>query len=124
MSVIERAAPDEPRALWPYGDGVIGYGHYHYRYASGREGEFFMIGVANRKRYVSIYSNCADGGQYLTNSFRDRLPGCKIGKSCIEVPDSVTVADEILADLTRQTVAFFRAELQKPNVPNTMQIWE
>jgi hypothetical protein len=124
ISVIEQEAPDEPRALWSYGDGVVGFGHYHYRYASGREGEFFMIGVANRKRYVSIYANGADGDRYLTDSFRDRLPGCKIGKSCIEVPDSVTVDDKVLADLTRTTVAYFRAEMQKPRVPKTMQIWE
>ena len=123
-AVMERAAPGQPRALWKYGDGIIGFGHYHYRYASGREGESFMIGVSNRKRYVSIYCNCADGERYLTDSFRDRLPGCKIGKSCIEVPDSVTVDDEVLADLTRQSVAFFRAEMQKPKVPGTMQIWE
>ncbi|MCA9860676.1 MAG: DUF1801 domain-containing protein [Thermomicrobiales bacterium] len=123
LDVIETAEPGLPRALWSYGDGVIGFGHYHYRYASGREGNFFMVGVASRKRYVSIYTNCADGGKYLTESFRDRFPGCKIGKSCIEVPDSVTIDDEVLADLTRQTVAYFQAEMQKPKIPKTMQIW-
>lgn len=111
-------------ALWKYGDGVIGFGHYHYRYASGREGEFFIIGVCNRKRYISIYANGADGERYLAESFKERLPGCKIGKSCIEVPDKATVDDAVLADLTRQSVAHFRTETQKPKVPGTMQIWE
>lgn len=124
VEVIEAAAPGLPRRLWPYGTGIIGFGSYHYRYASGREGESFMIGVCNRKRYVAIYCNCADGERYLAASFADRLPGCKIGKSCIEVPDRVTIDDEVLADMTRQTVAFFQAEMQKPNVPGTTQIWE
>jgi hypothetical protein len=124
IEVIDQAAPGQPRALWNHGEGVIGFGHYHYRYASGREGEFFMIGVANRKRYVSIYSNRANGERYLPDSFRELLRGCKVGKSCIEVPDSVIVDDEVLADLTRQSVAFFQAEMQKPKVPGTMQIWE
>jgi hypothetical protein len=124
LDVIEIAAPRLPRRLWPYGDGIIGFGRYQYRYVSGRDGESFMIGVCNRKRYVAIYCNCADGERYLAASFADRLPGCKIGKSCIEVPDKVTIDDDVLADLTRQTVAFFQAEMRKPKVPGTMQIWE
>ena len=124
MDVIIAAVPDLPCRLWDYGGGVIGFGHYHYRYATGRTGEFFMIGVGNRKRYVAIYANAADGTKYLTEAFEDRLPGCKIGKSCIEVPDKVTIVDEVLADLTRQSVAFFRAEFEKPKAPKSLQIWE
>jgi hypothetical protein len=124
MEFIEFAVPGLQRRVWDYGGGVIGYGRYHYRYASGREGEFFMIGVGNRKRYVSIYSNAVDGDRYLVESFGDRFPGCKIGKSCIEAPDSVTVDDAAVADLTRQTVAFFRTEFVKPATPKSMQIWE
>jgi uncharacterized protein YdhG (YjbR/CyaY superfamily) len=123
LDVIEATEPGLARRLWAYGDGIVGFGHYHYRYASGREGESFMIGVCNRKRYVAIYCNCADGTGYLAESFADRLPGCKIGKSCIEIPDRANVDDEVLSDLTRQTVAFFRAEMQKPKIPKTMQIW-
>ena len=124
MAVIEEAEPGLPRQLWSYGDGVIGFGHYHYRYTTGRTGEFFMVGVSNRKRYVAIYANAADGSRYLTEAFKDRLTGCKIGKSCIEVPDRLTVNDEVLADLTRQSVAFFRAEFEKPKAPKSLQIWE
>ncbi len=124
MAVIESAVPELPCRVWDYGEGVIGYGHYHYRYATGREGECFMIGVSNRKRYVALYSNAADGEHYLAESFRDRLPGCKIGKSCIEVPDRIAVADDVLADLTRQTVAYFRTEFEKPKVPKALQLWE
>jgi hypothetical protein len=124
MSVLEATEPGLPRKLWDYGGGVIGFGHYHYRYPTGRAGEFFIIGVSNRKRYVAIYANEVDGGQYLAETFKDRLEGCKIGKSCIEVPDKVTVADDVLADLTRQSAAFFRAEFEKPKVPKTLQIWE
>lgn len=124
ISVIEAASQGLPSELWTYGGGVVGFGRYHYRYATGRTGEFFMIGVGNRKRYVAIYANAADGDRYLTETFKDRLEGCRIGKSCIEVPDKATVADEVLADLTRQSVAFFRAEFEKPKVPKTLQIWE
>ena len=124
VQIIEAAEPGLPVLYWDYGGGVIGFGRYHYRYATGREGEFFMIGVGNRKRYVAIYSNAADGERYLTETFEDRLEGCKIGKSCIEVPDKVSVSDDVLADLTRQTTAFFRAEFEKPKTPKSTQLWE
>ena len=83
-----------------------------------------MIGAGNRKWHVVLYSNAADRKQYLTESFRDRLPGCKIGKSCIDVPDKITVADDVLVDLTRQSVAYFRSEFEKPRAPKALQLWE
>lgn len=124
MDVIERAAPGLPWRLWEYAGGVVGYGTYRYRYASGRTGEFFMCGVGNRKRYVAIYANAADGDRYLVETFEGRFPGCTIGKSCIQVPDTIVIDDDALSDLIRQTVTFFRAEFAKPKLPKTMQIWE
>ena len=38
-----------------WGDSIIGYGSYHYRYASGREGDFLITGFAPRKAALSIY---------------------------------------------------------------------
>lgn len=128
LKVIDRAEPGLSRQLWSYGGGVIGLGHYHYRYASGREGEFFMMGVGDRKRYIAIYANgaIADGFEdgYLAESFKDRFPGCKVGKSCIQVPDKAAVSDEALEEITRRSVAYFRNEMQKPKDPKSMQIWE
>ena len=55
------------------GKDMIGYGPFHYRYASGREGD------AN---YISIYVLCTKDGAYLAESYKDRLPKADIGKSC------------------------------------------
>ena len=38
-----------------WGDSIIGYGQYHYRYATGREGEFLATGFSQRKSNLSIY---------------------------------------------------------------------
>lgn len=124
MEVISTAEPALALKYWDYAGGLVGYGHYHYRYASGRTGEYFMVGIGSRQKYIAIYANAADGHQYLVETFRDRLPGCKIGKSCIEVPDRASISDEVLAELTRQTASFFRAEMSKPKAPGTMHIWE
>jgi hypothetical protein len=43
--------------------GMLGYGRLHYRYASGREGDSHLIGLAANKRYISLYVQCVvDGG--------------------------------------------------------------
>ena len=40
------------------------------------------------------------------------------------MPEKVTIRDDVLADLTRQSVAYFRAEFEKPKAPKSLQIWE
>ena len=35
--------------------GMLGYGRYHYRYATGREGDAAVVGLASNKRYISLY---------------------------------------------------------------------
>jgi hypothetical protein len=62
---------------------MLGYGRYHYRYASGREGDAARISVASRKGGISLYVNAVDGERYLAESYRDRLPRADIGKSCV-----------------------------------------
>jgi hypothetical protein len=50
-------------------DGMTGYGPFHYRYASGREGDAHRIAVAARKTGISLYVLAlTDGGEYLAES--------------------------------------------------------
>ena len=43
--------------------GMLGYGSYHYVYASGREGDWPILGLASRKRYISLYACAAVDGE-------------------------------------------------------------
>lgn len=43
----------EPAVMW--GENIIGFGSYHFRYDSGREGDWFRIGFSPRKRELSLY---------------------------------------------------------------------
>ena len=63
--------------------GMIGYGTYHYRYESGREGDCPVIGLASNKSYISVYVMGTLGGRYVAEMHRDKLPKASIGKSCI-----------------------------------------
>jgi hypothetical protein len=65
--------------------GMIGYGTYHYKSKSGREGEWSIIALASQKNYISVYV-CGidtDGKQYVAEKYKDKLPKASIGKSCI-----------------------------------------
>ena len=63
--------------------GMLGYGTYHYKYASGRQGDWMVIGLANQKNYISLYSCLSDGKKYVAEKYKEGLPKANIGKSCI-----------------------------------------
>lgn len=69
--------------LKPYLEGkFLGYGKYHYRYASGREGEWFTVGLGNNKNSLAVYSCVMHDGQYLAEKYADQFQA-KVGRSCI-----------------------------------------
>ena len=63
--------------------GMLGYGTYHYKYSSGREGDWMIIGLANQKNYISLYTCLSDGKNYVAEKHKKDLPKANIGKSCI-----------------------------------------
>ena len=62
---------------------MLGYGRFHYRYASGREGDASLVALSSRKQYISLYVLCADERGYLAERYAERLPKASIGKSCV-----------------------------------------
>src|SRR5215470_3591474 len=78
--LIQAAAPGLEASA---DERMIGYGPYHYRYASGREGDSYLIGLASNKQYISVYVNCVEGPDYIAEGYRERLPKASIGKSCV-----------------------------------------
>lgn len=63
--------------------GMIGYGQYHYKYASGREGDWPIIALASQKNYISVYVCACNNDQYVAEKYKSQLPKANIGKSCI-----------------------------------------
>jgi hypothetical protein len=122
MSVIQDANPAYDPKLWD--SGIVGFGSYHYEYPSGRKGESMQLGISNRARYIALYACGADDTASIADKFRDQLPGCKIGKSCIEVPDKAVVDDAVLADMTRAVADSFQKAMRKPKEPGKTYIRE
>lgn len=63
--------------------GMIGYGSFHYKSKSGREGEWAKVLLASQKNYISVYVCAVDGDQYIPEKYKKDLPKASIGKSCI-----------------------------------------
>ena len=94
--LIRETAPDlEPHV----GSGMLGYGPFHYRYASGREGDASLIALSSRKRYISLYVLCTTGDGYLAEQYAERLPKASIGKSCVRFKRTADVDHGVLREL-------------------------
>jgi hypothetical protein len=61
----------------------IGYGPYHYKYASGREGDSYIVALAPRKNSISLYVTGYTNGKYLAESYASKLGVADCGKSCV-----------------------------------------
>ena len=64
-------------------NGMLGYGPVRYKYASGREGDMCTLGIASNARGISLYVFASDAKGWVAERYRARLPGAKIGKSCV-----------------------------------------
>ena len=61
---------------------IIGYGAYRYQGRSGRSGEWFVVGLAAQKNYLTVFVNAAEGGKDVAPIYA-RLGKAKIGRSTI-----------------------------------------
>ena len=83
-AAIRKAVPKLiPEIMMGMGSPIIGYGKYHYKSRSGREGDWFLIGLSAGKNYYSLHICAADKGGYLVEQNAAKLGKVKTGRSCI-----------------------------------------
>lgn len=98
----------EPPVLW---GTMIGFGNYHYKYASGHEGDAFLVGFAPRKAEFSIYLM----GTYFPEEMARRdallakLGKHRMGKACLYVKRLSDIDLDVLRELATISVATLRA---------------
>ncbi len=96
--LVQEVAPElEPTMEFK----MLGYGKFHYKYKTGREGDWMKIGIANNKQYISLYCCAADENGYVAERFKERLPKANIGKSCVRFKRVSDLDEEALKDLIR-----------------------
>jgi hypothetical protein len=79
IEMMTKVTRQEPK-IW--GTNLIGFGDYHYKYDSGREGDFFQIGFAPRKGSLVLYFM---SGLPQYKSELEKLGKHKIGKGCLYI---------------------------------------
>ncbi|AHC99604.1 DUF1801 domain-containing protein [Leisingera methylohalidivorans] len=92
-SLFREVTGYEPQ-MW--GPSIIGYGRYHYRYATGREGDFLATGFSPRKARHSIYIL---PGYQNYGALLARLGKHKLGRSCLYVNKLADIDLNVLAEL-------------------------
>lgn len=104
VALMREVTGEEP-AMW--GDSIIGFGTYHYRYASGREGDWMLTGFSPRKRAFSIY---VMSGFPQHEELMDRLGTYRTGKACLYVKKLDDIDLDVLRDLVRASAAYITEE--------------
>lgn len=62
---------------------IIGYGRYSYTRPNGQSVEWFVVGLAQQKNYISVYVSAVEGDEYLSEKYGAGLGKVKVGKSSI-----------------------------------------
>jgi hypothetical protein len=97
---IMQKATGKPAAMW--GASIVGFDTYRYRYASGREGDWMVVGFSPRKSDLSVYLICSGPQQA---ELLGRLGRHKMGKSCISIRSLADVDLAVLEQLVADSVA-------------------
>ena len=105
LSILEmmKGISKEPPKMW--GDSMVGFGSYHYKYASGREGDWFLTGFSPRKKQISLYIMA---GFEAHEDLLKNLGKYKTGKSCLYIKKLSDIDKEVLEKLIRKSVEYMR----------------
>jgi len=103
VAAMMRKATGVRAAMW--GPSIVGYGQYHYQYASGREGDFMLTGFSPRKQALTVY---IISGFKPFDSMMKKLGKYKTGKSCLYIKRLSDVDEAVLARLISASVKYMR----------------
>lgn len=102
LELMKKVTGEEPK-MW--GSSIIGFGDYHYIYASGREGDFFCTGFSPRKKALTLY--IISGFSRFEELLKD-LGKFEHGKSCLYVKNLNDINMDVLEKLIRESYHFIK----------------
>ncbi|KGX92231.1 hypothetical protein N781_18225 [Pontibacillus halophilus JSM 076056 = DSM 19796] len=90
-----------------WGPSIIGFGSYHYKYASGHEGDAPLVGFSPRKAKISLYI----GGDYKERTnLLEKFGKHTTGKACVYVNKTADVDLDVLRELILRSMEFTKAQ--------------
>jgi hypothetical protein len=102
VEMMSRATGAAP-VMW--GQGTVGFGAYHYRYESGREGDWFLTGFSPRRPDLTLYI-MAGFDRY--DELMSRLGKYRTGKSCLYIKRLADIDTSVLEELVTASVAHMK----------------
>jgi len=102
LQLMQRATREEPK-MW--GPSIVGFGSYHYRYASGQEGEWPLTGFSPRKAAMSVYIM---SGFDRHAELMAKLGKFKTGKGCLYITKLADVDIKVLEQLVKASVQYMK----------------
>ena len=103
LNLMQKVTAKKPK-MW--GDSIVGFGEYHYKYASGREGDWFVTGFSPRKQNLTVYIM---PGFERYGALLGKLGKHKTGKSCLYIKQLSDVDMAVLEELVAKSVEHMRA---------------
>jgi hypothetical protein len=98
LELMKQVTGEEPE-MW--GESIVGFGSYHYKYKSGREGDWFVTGFSPRAQNLTLYIM---SGFDEYDQLMSRLGKYKTGKSCLYITKIDDVDQEVLKELVNKSV--------------------
>lgn len=103
VAQLMEAATGEPPKMW--GPAIVGYGTYHYVYASGREGDWMLTGFSPRKTALTVYLMA---GVERQTELLAKLGKYKTGKSCLYIKRLSDINLDVLREMIGVSVEQIR----------------
>lgn len=103
VAAMMRKATGKQAKMW--GPSIVGYGSYHYKYDSGREGDHMITGFSPRKQALSVYIM---PGFKTFDPLMKKLGKFKTGKSCLYIKRLSDVDEKVLERLIEESVKHMR----------------
>ena len=98
LKLMKEVTREEPK-MW--GSAIVGFGNYHYKYASGREGDWFLAGFSPRKQNLTLYIMA---GFSAYDELMAKLGKHTKAKSCLYIKDLDGIHLPTLKTLVRKSV--------------------
>ena len=98
LKLMKGITKAQPR-MW--GPSIVGFGSYHYKYESGREGEWFQAGFSPRKDSLTLYIM---SGFARHDALMKKLGKHKTGKSCLYIKRLADVDMKVLTELIEESI--------------------
>ena len=108
LDLMRDATGEEPK-MW--GSSIIGFGSYHYKYESGREGDWMATGFSPRKNDLTLYIT---SGFERYPELMKKLGKYKTGKSCLYIKKLRDVDMAVLRELVEKSVR----QMKKRSAPS------